>query len=139
MCVAKPLIEPSSESRLHSASLCGVPEANGWHALEPFVVVTQLGTNPSLGLTTEEVNRRRTRYGSNALQKVRPRPVWRLLVDQFASIVIALLGVAATVAWILLCSLAPILIVEATKKVTRWKLPTKGASGLGLTQRFGAL
>jgi Ca2+-transporting ATPase len=40
---------------------------------------------------------------------------------------------------ILLCSLAPILIVEATKKVTRWKLPTKGASGLGVTQRFGAL
>jgi magnesium-transporting ATPase (P-type) len=40
---------------------------------------------------------------------------------------------------ILLCSLAPILIVEATKTVTRWKLAAKDAQGRGLTQRFGVL
>ena len=99
MCVAKPLTE-SSEFRLRGASVWGAPGVNGWHALDGAVVVTQLGANQSHGLTTEEVNQRRTLYGSNALQKVRPRPVWQLLVDQFASIVIALLGVAATVAWI---------------------------------------
>ena len=55
---------------------------------------------PAQGLATSEVNKRRLRYGPNALQKIRPRPAWRLLVDQFASIVIALLAVAAAVAWI---------------------------------------
>src|SRR6185436_15758362 len=100
MCVAKTFTEPSDEAGLRDASVRGVASANGWHALEPAVVVTQLGSNQSDGLTTEEVNQIRTHYGSNALQRVRPRPAWRLLVDQFASIVIALLGIAATVAWI---------------------------------------
>jgi Ca2+-transporting ATPase len=40
---------------------------------------------------------------------------------------------------ILFCSLAPILIVEATKTVTRWKFATKDAQERGLTQRVGAL
>jgi Ca2+-transporting ATPase len=39
-------------------------------------------------------------YGANSIQSVRPRPAWRILIDQFASIVIALLAVAATVSWI---------------------------------------
>ncbi|HYJ84818.1 MAG TPA: HAD-IC family P-type ATPase, partial [Pyrinomonadaceae bacterium] len=51
-------------------------------------------------LTPLEVNQRHLLYGPNALQKIRPRPAWRLLVDQFTSIVIALLAVAAAVAWV---------------------------------------
>ena len=78
----------------------GVPGGRDWHALEADAVVTELGVDPARGLTTSEVNKRQLRYGPNALQEIRPRPAWRLLIDQFASIVIALLAVAAAVAWI---------------------------------------
>ena len=100
MRVAKTLTEPSDEAGLPSPSVCGVASANDWHALNAAAVVMRLETNPSSGLTTAEVNQRRLRYGPNVLQEIRPRPAWRLLIDQFASIVIALLAVAAAVAWI---------------------------------------
>jgi Ca2+-transporting ATPase len=35
----------------------------------------------------------------NALQRIQSRPAWRVLVDQFASIVIALLAIAAVISW----------------------------------------
>ncbi len=40
---------------------------------------------------------------------------------------------------IVLCSLAPVLIVEVTKTVTRWKFTTRDAQGRGLAQKFEAL
>ena len=68
--------------------------------MDAAAVSTELSTNPSNGLTALEVKQRQLRYGSNAVIKIRPRPAWRLLVDQFTSIVIALLAVAALVSWI---------------------------------------
>jgi Ca2+-transporting ATPase len=100
MYVAKPFNDLSDRAALRDASLWGVASANDWHALDAAAVASQFGTNPSSGLTTAEVRQRRIRYGPNALQEVRPRPAWQLLIDQFTSIVIALLVVAATVAWI---------------------------------------
>jgi P-type Ca2+ transporter type 2C len=50
------------------------------------------------GITSVEADERRARYGANALQTIRPRPAWRILLDQFASLVVALLAVAASVA-----------------------------------------
>ncbi|HYJ86092.1 MAG TPA: cation-transporting P-type ATPase, partial [Pyrinomonadaceae bacterium] len=88
------------QAGFHGAPVGGAPSPTDWHALDAAMVVTQLGVNPSSGLTTAEVNQRLLRYGSNALQEIRPRPAWRLLVDQIRSIVIALLAVAAAVAWI---------------------------------------
>jgi len=100
MCVAKTFAEPADEAGLRGPSVRGVASASDWHALDTAVVIKQLGTNRSTGRTTADVKQRRLRYGPNALQEVRPRPAWRLLIDQFASIVIALLAVAAAVAWI---------------------------------------
>jgi Ca2+-transporting ATPase len=40
---------------------------------------------------------------------------------------------------ILVCSLAPILIVEATKTITRWTPATQDVHGKGLAHRFGSL
>ena len=71
-----------------------------WHAVETHDVSSLLKVDPQSGLTTVEVNERRRRYGPNAIQEVKSRPAWRVLVDQFASIVIALLAFAATVAWL---------------------------------------
>jgi Ca2+-transporting ATPase len=59
-----------------------------------------LDVNPQSGLTASQVNERVLRYGRNALQQIKSRPAWRVLIDQFASIVIALLAFAAAVAWL---------------------------------------
>lgn len=71
-----------------------------WHALEPHAVIALLDVNPQSGLTASQVNERGFRYGRNALQQIELRPAWRVLIDQFASIVIALLAFAAAVAWL---------------------------------------
>ena len=100
MSVARNLAEPLDQARLHGASDRHVPGPRDWHALIAAMVVAQLGVDPELGLTTSGANERLTRYGLNALQEIRPRSAWRIFLDQFASIVVALLGVAAAVAWI---------------------------------------
>ena len=69
------------------------------HALPVEAVVHSFGIDPVLGLSTVEVAKQQAQYGLNSIQSIRPRLAWRLLVDQFASVVIALLAVAALVAW----------------------------------------
>ena len=69
------------------------------HALDTPQLVHALNVDPALGLSASEVVERRTRYGSNSIQSIRPRPAWRLLFDQFTSVVVALLFAAALVAW----------------------------------------
>lgn len=70
------------------------------HALSAGAVTRLLGVDPAVGLSHLQVVEHRAKFGPNSIQSIRPRPVWRLLVDQFASIVIALLGAAALVAWL---------------------------------------
>lgn len=99
MCVAKTFSEPFDQASIPGGPVLR-PSQSDWHALDVIAVVTKLGVDPARGLATAEVSRRRLRYGRNALQEIRPRPTWRILIDQFASIVIALLAVAAAVAWV---------------------------------------
>src|SRR5689334_12083431 len=73
--------------------------AMDWHTLDPDAVTSSLNVEPKVGLTTSEVTQRQLRYGSNALQRIQSRPAWRVFVDQFASVVIALLGIAAAISW----------------------------------------
>ena len=70
-----------------------------WHALDARAVAHSLDVDPTSGLTTSEVSQRQLLYGRNALQKIKPRAAWHILADQFASIVIALLAVAAAISW----------------------------------------
>src|SRR5262245_24740638 len=70
-----------------------------WHAMQAQSVASALAVDPNSGLATSEFIKRQLRYGRNLLQKIKPRPAWRVLVDQFASIVIALLAFAAAIAW----------------------------------------
>src|ERR1043166_1593358 len=70
-----------------------------WHAVESHDVSRALKVDPNIGLTPAEVNERQLRYGANALQRIQSRPAWRVLIDQFASIVIALLAIAAVISW----------------------------------------
>src|SRR6266542_965399 len=100
MCVARTFSEPPEQPASSRGTVWSVPNPPQWHALNAAEVATQLGVDPAFGLTTSDVKERIAGYGPNALQEIRPRAAWRILLDQFASIVVALLGVAATVAWI---------------------------------------
>jgi Ca2+-transporting ATPase len=71
-----------------------------WHALEPHAVTALLDVNQHSGLTASQVAERQLRYGRNALQQIRSRRAWRILADQFASVVIALLAFAAAIAFV---------------------------------------
>src|SRR6185369_4941876 len=89
----------TSSTLVKPAREIAVPGQTDWHALEVNAVLSSLDVDPKSGLTTTEVTERRARSGPNALQTIQARPAWRVLVDQFASIVIALLAIAAAIAW----------------------------------------
>ncbi|HSB11433.1 MAG TPA: HAD-IC family P-type ATPase [Blastocatellia bacterium] len=69
------------------------------HSLDATGVALQLKVDCSLGLTSAEADERRKQVGANAIQTIRPRPAWRVLLDQFASAIVGLLAVAALIAW----------------------------------------
>lgn len=85
-----------------TAKLAAVPpplDQTDWHALQSQDVLLELEVDPKVGLTPAQVSERQLRYGHNTLQQIKSRPAWRVLVDQFASIVIALLAIAALISW----------------------------------------
>ena len=89
----------SAKSASESAAMPPVLKQTDWHALEAHDVSLLLNVDPEVGLTPSQVNERLLRYGPNALQQIQSRPTWRVLIDQFASIVIALLAFAAVISW----------------------------------------
>ncbi|HZS03506.1 MAG TPA: HAD-IC family P-type ATPase [Blastocatellia bacterium] len=68
------------------------------HAMDAAAVARGFEVNPSSGLSSAEAEGQRARFGANTLQSIRPRPAWRILIDQFASLMVALLAAAALVA-----------------------------------------
>ncbi len=70
------------------------------HAIEAAAVAQSLTVDPAAGLSSTEVTQRRAHYGDNALETTKSRAAWRILLDQFKSLVVALLAVAAVVAWL---------------------------------------
>jgi Ca2+-transporting ATPase len=76
-------------------------EMKFWHTLTPTQVASELDTDVASGLTTAEADARVTRFGANKL----PEPVavspWKLLLDQFKSVMTILLLAAALIAFFL--------------------------------------
>jgi cation-transporting ATPase F len=70
-------------------------DAESPHALAAGVVIDALGTDASAGLEHDEVARRLDRIGPNVLPGEKPRPLWRLVIDQFRSPLIYVLLAAA--------------------------------------------
>ena len=68
------------------------------HAATAVAVTAALEVDPTHGLSSTDVVERRAYYGPNTLQSIRPRPASRMLLEQFANLVIALLAFAAIVA-----------------------------------------
>jgi len=93
-------LEPQTESAALTGLAVTARGQKNWHALDPSTVTTALGVHSRFGLKASQVKERQLRYGRNAMQEVRPQSALQLLIDQFTSIVIALLAVAAAVAWL---------------------------------------
>ena len=63
-------------------------------------VLARLGVDQRRGLTEAEVERLLARHGPNVLRSVAPPSAWRILVQQFASLIVLLLAVAALAAFL---------------------------------------
>ncbi|MCF8038848.1 MAG: HAD-IC family P-type ATPase, partial [Desulfohalobiaceae bacterium] len=68
------------------------------HAQTVDQVAKEFGVSPGKGLSHEEASRRLGQYGQNKLRETRTRSAWRILFDQFKSVVIIVLVVAAGIA-----------------------------------------
>lgn len=100
MCVARTFSGPLTVPDVTTGQGPACIATKDWHAFDRLTVTTSLGVDPKLGLTVTQVKNRELRYGRNALIEVRPRSALNLLVDQFKSIVIALLAMAALVSFL---------------------------------------
>ncbi len=70
-------------------------ERAAWHTSEAAEVLRALGTDVGLGLSNEEASRRLEERGPNELEDRGGRSPWAVLWDQFTSIMIVILIVAA--------------------------------------------
>ncbi|MDX1655896.1 MAG: HAD-IC family P-type ATPase, partial [Candidatus Competibacteraceae bacterium] len=68
-----------------------------WHTLEPQALARRLEVDPRQGLTRREAETRLARYGANVLPRPEGRSRLSLLLQQFASPPVLLLGASAVV------------------------------------------
>jgi P-type Ca2+ transporter type 2C len=66
-----------------------------WHLMEAGAVATLLETSNTLGLSQQRVEANYRKYGPNLLSEALPRSAFSIFLDQFKSLPMALLGVAA--------------------------------------------
>jgi Ca2+-transporting ATPase len=70
------------------------PWARSWQE-----VLEALDVSAESGLDTAEMNQRRKQYGSNRLRHAQSRRAWLILADQFKSLIVMLLVVAAALSF----------------------------------------
>lgn len=69
------------------------------HTASAEEVARRLDVDPARGLTEIQITERRKQFGENAIRSVRTRAAWRIMLDQFKSLIYALLAVAAIISW----------------------------------------
>ncbi len=70
-----------------------------YHCLPIDEVAHSLQVSPVSGLSAAEVSARQAQWGRNEMPATQSQPWWQLLLRQFFSLIVALLGVAALIAW----------------------------------------
>jgi len=107
-----------------------VPRAaatEAWHTLAVDVTAQRLKTDPTRGLTNDEAAQRLEAYGPNRLEQARGRSTFAILVDQFKSLMVLLLGAAAGVAFAMgenieAAAILVVIVLNATIGfLTEWK------------------
>lgn len=68
-------------------------------AASPQALLDEFGVDAAQGLNQRQIERQRHRYGWNRLKATQKRGAWSILLDQFKSPIIALLAVAAALAF----------------------------------------
>ncbi|MFW6135289.1 MAG: cation-translocating P-type ATPase [Chloroflexota bacterium] len=77
----------------------GRPAVEAPWARQDEDVIDALDVSVDRGLTTDEVRRRRRRHGPNRLRTAEPRSTLDILVEQFKSVIVALLAAATVVSF----------------------------------------
>lgn len=75
------------------------PTSLPYHCLPVDEVARSLQVNPAGGLSATEVLERQSQFGRNEMPAAQSQPWWQLLLQQFFSLIVALLAVAALIAW----------------------------------------
>jgi len=97
------------------------------HARSVAETLAALSVDPDAGLGEAEVRRRRREHGRNRLIAARTASLWRILAEQFKSLVIGILAVAAVLSFLMgetiqaFAVLGAILINTVIGFVTEWK------------------
>ncbi len=87
-----------SRRALRKSVLRAEPQAHHeWHAADARSVLEHFGTDRERALTAKDVVDHLKKYGPNVLPESIPRSGWSILIDQFTSLPVALLGVAAVI------------------------------------------
>lgn len=92
-----PQTTPRSSSAKRDATSSHSPQAPWAETADE--VLSQLQVEPASGLSRRQVLKRRKQFGSNQLTEARSRGPWRILLDQFKSVVLIVLLVAAALAF----------------------------------------
>jgi magnesium-transporting ATPase (P-type) len=74
-----------------------IPPELRWHGLDCDKVLDQLHTPLATGLASEKAQARLAHFGRNALPEASPRSALGIFIDQFKSLSVVPLGVAASV------------------------------------------
>jgi len=77
------------------------PARHHWHILAARDVARGLDVDPASGLSAAEASRRLAAHGPNRISEKPPRPAWLKFADQFQSVLIVILIVAAGLAFLI--------------------------------------
>ncbi|MDB9495840.1 cation-translocating P-type ATPase [Spirulina major CS-329] len=72
-----------------------------WHSHPVADTLKTLQSDPTKGLTSAEIERRRLHYGSNELVETAGRSRWDILVDQFSNVMLLMLIAVAIISGVL--------------------------------------
>ena len=75
-----------------------MPDQPEYYTKPLEAVLDEFGVDPDQGLSAREVTKRRKQYGPNQLREAKPRSPFRILLDQFKSVVIWILLAAGVLA-----------------------------------------
>ncbi|MFQ4144628.1 cation-translocating P-type ATPase [Chlorogloeopsis sp. ULAP02] len=88
--------ESRKESKKNIAN-AQAQRVENWHLMEVDVVVDTFNTSVRTGLTTQTASENLNKYGLNVLSETETRSDLSIIIDQFKSLPVALLGIAAGV------------------------------------------
>lgn len=105
-----PASSSSAASSPGQAADLGAPETTAWHVQAVDTVLEQLQTSPEAGLSAQTAQLILLKDGPNVLPEAVARPQWKLFLDQFKSMPVALLTAAAGIS-VLTSGLADALVI----------------------------